>query len=536
MGVVGHRPDRLRLAGREALAETLRSILATVQDERSSSVLVPELGALTPLAEGTDRLFAEQALALGLRMDCVLPFARAEFERDFQPPRAQETGSLERFRRLLARATTIVELAGSRADEGGAYAACGRAVLVQADLLVVVWDGARQGRGGGTEATFDEALRRGVLVVWIDAHAPHAWQVCAENAPSSSAPARAVPDGTGSPEALRSALRSAKSAATRFEVAADALVRGELAVLRALLGADHRLVRARSPRPHRATLLHYLAANGVEDERQCTPPNAVELARVLLEAGAEVDATAETYGGGAQQTTLNLLVSSTPPARAALQVALLETLLDFGAAPEGVVGDGSPLVTALAFGHAPAAEALARRGARVDTLIVAAALGRLERVRDFFDAAGELRTDAPLVGVGWLAVERSARAQAGLALVWAALHGRTPVVEFLLRAGIDPGARDPRRWTALHWAACNGHAETVRVLLQGRAPLEAQNEFDGTPLEQTLWTAAHERTLAGHAAVVQFLLDAGATLGEGWQSVEFAAPLAVVLRRGRPGG
>ena len=55
------------------------------------------------------------------------------------------------------------------------------------------------------------------------------------------------------------------------------------------------------------------AANGVEDYRQKTPPNAIEIARALLEAGAEVDALAETYGGGRGQTTMNLLVSSAHP-------------------------------------------------------------------------------------------------------------------------------------------------------------------------------------------------------------------------------
>ncbi len=129
---------------------------------------------------------------------------------------------------------------------------------------------------------------------------------------------------------------------------AVAVVDGDVAVLERLLREDPELVRARSPRPHRATLLHYVAANGVEDDRQRTPANAVEVARMLLRAGAEVDAVANMYGG--QATTMSMLVSSQPPARAGLQVALVETLLDFGAAIEG------PLMTALAFGYRDAAE------------------------------------------------------------------------------------------------------------------------------------------------------------------------------------
>src|SRR5687768_4838178 len=101
-----------------------------------------------------------------------------------------------------------------------------------------------------------------------------------------------------------------------FEAAADAIVGGELQLLEALLAKHPELILARSARVHRATLLHYVAANGVEDFRQKTPANAVAVARLLLESGAEVDALAETYGGGPLQTTLNLLVSSVHPAAA----------------------------------------------------------------------------------------------------------------------------------------------------------------------------------------------------------------------------
>ena len=89
-----------------------------------------------------------------------------------------------------------------------------------------------------------------------------------------------------------------------------------------------------------------MAANGVEGHRQKTPPNAVEIARVLLEAGAEPDALADMYGG--QHTTMSMLVSSSHPALAGLQVALAETLLDFGASVDAR-GNGhwtSPLLTA----------------------------------------------------------------------------------------------------------------------------------------------------------------------------------------------
>src|SRR6266496_2391246 len=92
------------------------------------------------------------------------------------------------------------------------------------------------------------------------------------------------------------------SPVSRFEAAADAIVKGDIATLERLLREEPKLIRARSTREHRATLLHYISANGVEGYRQKTPKNAVEIAELLLEAGAEVDAEADVYGGGA--TTL----------------------------------------------------------------------------------------------------------------------------------------------------------------------------------------------------------------------------------------
>src|SRR5687768_1620680 len=115
----------------------------------------------------------------------------------------------------------------------------------------------------------------------------------------------------------------------RFDAAADAIVDGDLATLRRLLGEDPSLVRMRSDRRGQATLLHYVAANGVEDERQRTPPNIVEIARLLLDAGAEVDARNEDYGGGG--TALGLVATSVHPRRAGVQLALMELLVAAGA-------------------------------------------------------------------------------------------------------------------------------------------------------------------------------------------------------------
>jgi ankyrin repeat protein len=228
--------------------------------------------------------------------------------------------------------------------------------------------------------------------------------------------------------------------ADAFEAAADAVVFGDLTTLEALLRRDPELIRARSAREHHALLLHYVAANGVEDFRQLTPPNAVAVATSLLQAGAEVDALTNTYGGGKAQTTLNLLVSSAHPAEAGLQPALVETLVDFGAAVEGLEDDGSPLMTALAFGYIDAAETLVRRGARIDNVVASAALGREELVRRFLEEGSGVGPS--LVGLYWLGLSDDPQAHLERAFAWADAYGREPVVELLRRHGVDPAAKD----------------------------------------------------------------------------------------------
>jgi hypothetical protein len=100
------------------------------------------------------------------------------------------------------------------------------------------------------------------------------------------------------------ALARANSLVSNFESAVDSIVSGDLATFEKLLRDQPELVRMRSAREHRSTLLHYVSANGVEDFRQKTPGNIVEITRMLLEAGADVNAESDAYGG--RSTALGL--------------------------------------------------------------------------------------------------------------------------------------------------------------------------------------------------------------------------------------
>ena len=268
-----------------------------------------------------------------------------------------------------------------------------------------------------------------------------------------------------------------------FERAADAVVAGDLAGLERLL-ADHSwLPRARSPRTHRATLLHYVAANGVETHRQKTPANAVAIAERLLDAGADVDALCATYGGGPAQTTLSLLVSSGWPAEAGLQGDLVAALHRFGAKLDGLDGDGVPLATAIAFRCPQAVRALVRAGATLDNPVFAAAAGRADLLESMIDVGGKARADAGHCRVPWLSVSNDPRSVAGSALVRAAQFGHEAAVELLLDRGVDPDATTGDGITAIHEASFAGHAAVVeRLIDRGADPGLRDGVFDATAL------------------------------------------------------
>ena len=274
----------------------------------------------------------------------------------------------------------------------------------------------------------------------------------------------------------------------RFEDAVEVVIAGDADTLRSMLRESPELVRARSTRRHHATLLHYIGANGVEGDRQKTPPNAVEVTKILLDAGAEVDALADLYES--KCTTMSMLVSSCHPAKAGVQAILAETLLDYGAAFEGPGTNWqSSVLTALAFGYRDTAEVLAKRGAPLNSIAAAAGLGRVEETARLLPAA-----DAESRHV---------------ALALAAQHGHTAIMRLLLDAGEDPNRFNPDGYhshsTPLHQAISSGHEDMVRLLVERGARLDIQDTiYRGTALD---WAIYLDRT-----SIANYLRDRGAPI------------------------
>ncbi len=294
------------------------------------------------------------------------------------------------------------------------------------------------------------------------------------------------------------ALTLESSPVSQFERAADAIVAGDAVTLTRLLRENPELIRERSTRLHRATLLHYVGANGFEDYRQKSPKNVVGIAKMLLNAGAEVDAVANVYG---KATTLGLVASSVHPKQAGVQIALLMTLLRAGAAVDGVRGGSTPLVSGLRNGRGDAAEFLSQQGARLD-LEGSAGVGRLDLVKTFFDEDGRLKASAP-------------KTQLESGFMWACEYGRNNVVDFFLQRGMDLNAQADTGLTGLHWAVVGGQLATIKLLLERGAPLETKNVYGATVLGQGLWSAMNGDPGIDYGPVIEALIAAGAKIESG---------------------
>jgi ankyrin repeat protein len=265
-----------------------------------------------------------------------------------------------------------------------------------------------------------------------------------------------------------------------FARAVKAVITGNVAALQTELSTDPTLARARSVSAHRATLLLYVAANGIEGELQRQVPNSDEVAAALLHAGAVVDAECDAYGG--QCTTLDLLVSSDHPYEAGVTGKVVTLLCASGAAVQGREGDGSPLATALYFGILDGVQALIACGARTDSPIFAAAAGDADWIRAWLDGnVGAVSRPGP----SYFPQSADRVVAAEQALVFAGMCGQVEIIELLAERGVNVNASPPgSHWTAtpLHAAAIQGHVGSVAMLLaKGADPSIKDVRHNATP-------------------------------------------------------
>ncbi|MFT4113118.1 ankyrin repeat domain-containing protein [Silvibacterium sp.] len=266
--------------------------------------------------------------------------------------------------------------------------------------------------------------------------------------PATTKPASA--DSLDPPPPLHERIRN-----PAFRHAVALMDAGDAEALRPYLRALPDLARERialdgPPYFRNPTLLAFIAENPI----RCgtLPPNIVEIAEVLLHAGAAKDQEALSE-------VLALIASGRVARECSVQLPLIDLLCRHEADPDAA------MLPALVHAEFEAAHALIRNGAAVD-IVVAAALGQAN--------------DVPIMLTAASSEERRQ------ALALAAQFGHTRIVALLLDAGEDPGGWNPEgthaHSTPLHQAALAGHMEVVTLLVERGARLDRKDTlWQGTP-------------------------------------------------------
>ncbi len=205
----------------------------------------------------------------------------------------------------------------------------------------------------------------------------------------------------------------------------QAIRRGDVSALEQFLAANPAAVTARVD--GRRTLLH------VATDWPGHFPNVWRTIQVLVAHGAALNAA---FHGDHSETPLHWAASSD-------DVVALDALLDLGAdieSPGSVIGGGTPLSDAVAFGQWQAARRLVARGA-CPAIWQAAALGMMDRLQPYFTAdakpSAEEVTNAfwNACRGGQLETARYLLAR-GAALNWVGHGGLTPL-DVAARNGSD---------------------------------------------------------------------------------------------------
>jgi len=251
----------------------------------------------------------------------------------------------------------------------------------------------------------------------------------------------------------------------KFHPAMVAIKTDDLERFRALIRQDPTLATSRSSTSH-PTLLQCLVLSGN------ALANKLEMARILIEAGAELNGP------------LGACASSD-------NVEAAKLLLDSGAAVDGT-GGWSPLEEALYWNGRRTINLFLQRGARIQNLRIAAGLGRLDVIENFFNRDGSLKPEAGPINWPWGDLQVIAKSnfdaagkqslasrfsswtkdRQGIinnAFVYACMHGHIAAATLLMDKGAEintiPGGFD-FAGTGLHYAAYNSHRAMVEFLLQ----------------------------------------------------------------------
>jgi ankyrin repeat protein len=287
------------------------------------------------------------------------------------------------------------------------------------------------------------------------------------------------------------------------------------------------------------TLVH---AKGGDGKRPLHFARTIEIARFLLDHGAEIDALDDDH----DSTPAQHLIGDHPDVAAFLvangarsdlllatalgDLALMRRHLDSapGAIGMRVDQDWFPMIDTAPNGghiyqwtlgfHVSAFDIARRHG---HTAVLNFLLDRarpLDRLLDALWCGDEARCDAMLAAEPQLV----ARAPESVLrqVAHAARNNNTVAVRAMLRGGFPVTARAQHGGTPLHWACFHGNPDMIADVLRYDPPLHAlDNDFKDPPMGWLVFGALHcwrGMSTAKHAACAPLLLNCGVEVREAW--------------------
>ncbi len=293
-----------------------------------------------------------------------------------------------------------------------------------------------------------------------------------------------------------------------MDSAVNAVRKGDTEVLKKLLNIEPTLVHRTVPGTYfeykQLTLLHVL----IDYRKGRLNENSAEIARLLINSGAEVDALDAVSNGN---TPLQMLCSLVGERHYLVDVGVV--LLQAGANPKDSISNDwgmSAFACAVLNAQTNLAEIMFPKVNRQGFGCIAG-LGKLDLIKTFF--APRDSEDFIVNSKHWSAEEADPNFDLNknnsyliAAYLFACINGKTSVVEFLLQKGVDINILVPGSdfagigGTGLHWAAYHGHFDTVKFLIQNGADINAED--DAYFLTPAGWAGRN-----GHYDIADYLIN-----------------------------
>lgn len=172
IGVTGH----IKLYNEELIREKINNVIKSLENlfEKILTDSIYSFSVLSPLAEGTDRIAAEEVLKLKkssklekTSLKVILPLSEEEYIDDFK-----DSESKEEFKNLLQKASSIkyLDFNGFREE---AYYQTGIYTVDNSDILIAVWNGKPAAGKGGTADVVRYARDRDKWIFIINSETGH---------------------------------------------------------------------------------------------------------------------------------------------------------------------------------------------------------------------------------------------------------------------------------------------------------------------------------------------------------------------------